>query len=67
MDSPFFKGASEGASATKEFHKGTDREKKLNLKEFVNVEYCLNFLLYADLIFAVIRVSYLVAGTSTRS
>ena len=27
--------------------------KKLNLKEFIDAEYCLNFLLCTDLVFAV--------------
>ena len=70
MDSPFLKDASGGASAAKpgrEFHNGIVRGKKLNLKEFEDVEYCLNFLEWAALVLAADGVRYLEAGMSIRS
>ena len=70
MDSPFLKDTSEGASATeagREFQSGTVRGKKLNLKESVDVENCLNFLEWAALVLAVDGVRNVEAGMSIRS
>ena len=70
MDSSFLKDASEGASATeagREFHNGIACGKKLNLNGSVDVEYCLNFLEWADLVLAVDGVRCLSAGISTKS
>ena len=66
----FLKDAIEGVSATevgREFQSGTVRGKKLNLKESVNVENCLNFLEWTALVLAVDGVRYLAAGMSIRS
>ena len=56
MDSPSLKDTKEGASATvagREFHKGTVRGKKLDLKHSVEGENRLNFLVCDDLVLAV--------------
>ena len=70
MDSPSLKDAKEGASAVTagtEFHKGFVRGKKLNLKQSVVGEICLNFLVCDDLVLAVEGVKCDDAGISTRS
>ena len=64
MDSPFLKDVSEDVSAT-EATDGIVLEKKLNLNESEDVEYCLNFLEWAALVLDVDGVRYLAAGTST--
>ena len=56
MDSPSLKYTKEGASAVtagREFHKGIVQGKKLNLKQSVEGENCLNFLVCNDLVLAV--------------
>ena len=61
MDSPSLKDTKEGASAVtagREFHKGTVRGKKLNLKQSVEGENCLNIFVCNDLVFAVDGVKY---------
>ena len=66
MDSPSLKDTKEGASATvagREFHKGTVRGKKLDLKHSVD----LNFLVCDDLVLAVDGVKYTDEGMSTKS
>ena len=70
MDSPSLKDTKEGASAVtagREFHKGTVRGKKLNLKQSVEGENCLNFFVCDDLVFAVDGVKYADEGMSIRS
>ena len=70
MDSPSLKDTKEGASAViagREFHKGIVRGKKLNLKQSVEGENCLNFLVCDDLVLAVDGFKYDDAGMSTRS
>ena len=70
MDSPSLKDTKEGASATvagREFHKGTVRGKKLNLKNSVEGENRLNFLVCDDLVLAVDGVMYADEGMSTKS
>ena len=55
MNSPSLKDTKEGASAIaagREFHKGTVRGKKLDLKHSVEGENCLNFLVCDDLVLA---------------
>ena len=67
---PSLKDTKAGASAVtagREFHKGIVRGKKLNLKQSVEGENCLNFLVYDDLVVAVNGVKYDDAGMSTRS
>ena len=56
VDSPSLKDTKEGASAEaarREFHKGIVRGKKLNLKQSVEGENCLNFFVCDDLVLAV--------------
>ena len=68
VDSPSFKDTKEGASAVtagREFHKGYVRGKKLNLKQSVEGENCLNFLVCDYLVIAVDRVKYNDRGMST--
>ena len=70
MDSPSLKDTKEGASATVaggEFHKGTVRGKKLDLKHSVEGENRLNFLVCDDLVLAVDGVKYADEGMSTKS
>ena len=70
VDSPFLKDTKEGTSAVtagREFHKGIVRGKKLNLKQSVEGENCLNFLVCEDLVLAVDGVKYDDAGMSTKS
>ena len=70
MDSPSLKDTKEGASAVtagREFHKGTVRGKKLNLKQSVEKKNYLNFFVCDDLGFAVGGVMYADEGMSTRS
>ena len=58
-----------GASAVtagREFHKGIVWGKKLNLKQSVEGENCLNFLVCDDLVLAVDGVKYDDGGMSTR-
>ena len=70
VDSPYLKDTKEGVSAVtagREFHKGIVRGKKLNLKQSVEGENYLNFLVCDDLVLAVDGVKYCDEGTSTRS
>ena len=70
MDSPSLKATKEGApaiAAVREFHKGTVRGKKLDLKHSVGGENCLNFLICDDLVLVVDGVKYTDEGMSTRS
>ena len=70
MDHPSLKDTKEEASAVtagREFNKGIVRGKKLNLKQSVEGENCLNFLGCDDLVLAVDKVKYDDEGMSTRS
>ena len=70
MYSPSLKDTKEGVSATvagREFHKGTVRGKKLDLKHSVEGENRLNFLVCDDLVLAVDGVKYADEGMSTKS
>ena len=69
MDNPSLKDTKEGASAItagKEFHKGTVRGKKLNLKESVDGEKRLYLFEWVRLVLDVEGVRYWSAGMSIR-
>ena len=53
--------------AGKEFHRGTVRGKKLNLKVSVEVERCLYFFLCDDLVLLIAGVKLSAAGMSIKS
>ena len=68
VDSPSLKDTKEGASAVtagREFNKGIVQGKKLNLKQSVEGENCLNFLVCHVLVLAVDGIKYDDAGMST--
>ena len=67
MDSPSLKDTKDTKAVTagREFHKGTVRGKKLNLKQSMEGKNRLNFFVCDDLVLAVNRVKH--EGMSTRS
>ena len=70
VDNPALNDTKEGASAVtagREFHKEIVRGKKLNLKQSVEEENCVNFLVCDDPVLAVDGVKFCDAGMSTRS
>ena len=69
MDNPSLKDTKEGASATRagrEFHNGTVRRKKLNLKDSVEWAKRLYLFEWVDLVLDVERVRYWSAGMSIK-
>ena len=70
MNNPSLKDIKEGVSAVttgREFHNSTVPGKKLILKQSVEGENCLNFLVCDDLVLAFGEVKYADVGMSTRS